>query len=61
MSRSRKSKRKGQPKCICGKFLVNLFGRGHFRGCPTLDYVHERNEQFLKYRERRSQPLTEED
>ncbi len=61
MSRSRKPKRKGQPKCICGRFLVNLFGRGHFRGCPVLDYVHENNEQFLKYRERRSLPLTEED
>jgi hypothetical protein len=63
MSRSRRLQK--LEKCICGRHLIPYVE--HTRGCDpkaectVLNYVDERNEQFLKYRELRSRPLSEED
>lgn len=59
MSRSRRKQK--TPKCICGRLLTRYLDRPGVAECTILHYVDERNEQFLKFRERRSQPLTEED
>ncbi len=64
MSRSR---RKSKPvKCCCGRLLTEYKDFVQHRRYPTAEctvlyYVDEHNQQFLRYRERRSQPLTEED
>lgn len=64
MSRSRRKNK--TPKCICGKLFTEYkefvqHRRHPTAECTTLFYVDERNEEFLKYLERRSLPLTEED
>lgn len=64
MSRSRRRQQRG--KCICGRHLVPFADfvqhlRHPVAECPVIGYVDVWNEQFIKYRERRSRPLTEED
>lgn len=64
MSRSRRKSK--AVKCCCGRLLTRYKEfiqhlRGPTAECARLFPVHERNEEFLKYRERRSHPLTEED
>lgn len=65
MSRSRRPPDFG--KCFCGRGHVPYVGdhnkhRGRRVGaCPVLEYPHRDNEQFRRFREQRSLPLTEED
>ena len=60
MSKSRRKQK--LPKCICGRHLVRpLASNGKWRGCPLLNYIDVNDEKFLRYRELRSRPLSEED
>jgi len=55
MSRSRRPRK--LEKCCCGRHLIPFIdGRRGETGCTILEYVHEHNNKFLKFRERRSQP-----
>lgn len=59
MSRSRRKRK--TPKCICGRLETKYLDKPRKSDCTILHYVDEHNQQFLKYRERRSLPMTEED
>jgi hypothetical protein len=60
MSRSRRKQR--LPKCVCGRHLVRpKASSGNWRSCPLLNMIDVDDDRFLKYRELRSRPLTEED
>ena len=60
MSRSRRKQK--EPKCCCGRLLTRYKDHSHVRSeCRVLFYVAESNDKFLKFREQRSLPLTEED
>jgi hypothetical protein len=65
MARSRR-KRKMQKCRGCWRHLIPYDEyvqhlRHPTHECTVVGYVHERNEQFRRYRELRSLPLTEED
>jgi hypothetical protein len=52
MSRSRRPAKR--PKCICGHSLVPYLEHTRRRwrhgDCPVLEYVHEANQQFLRFK-----------
>lgn len=53
MSRSRRKFR--LKKCICGRHLIPYLERKwrHAYECTVLQHVHERNDEFLRYHQRR--------
>lgn len=59
MSRSRRKQK--TEKCICGRLMTPYLDKPSIADCTILHYVDEHNEMFLRYRERRSLPMTEED
>ena len=54
MSRSRRKFR--LTKCICGRHLIPYLERRwrYAYECTVLQYVHERNNEFLRYRRRQA-------
>ena len=49
-------------KCICGRHLIPYLERKwrHAYECTVLQYVRERNDKFLRCRQRRESPIVDE-